>query len=56
MKAGDSYGLAAMQVLQPAKQTIAHLSSILNALTIEQAMDPRPIDLPAEQPRLRVIP
>ncbi len=48
--------LAAMHVLQPAKQTIAHLSSLLNALTIEQAMDPRPIEPAAEQPRLRLIP
>lgn len=47
---------AAMQVLQPAKQTIAHLSSILNALTIERAMDPAPIEVAtSKQPRLRVM-
>jgi len=34
---------AVMQILQPAKQTIAHLDAVLTALTIEQAMDPRPI-------------
>ena len=47
---------SAMQVLQPAKQTIAHLSAILNALTIERAMDPAPIETSPTQPRLRVIP
>jgi hypothetical protein len=35
---------AVMQVLQPAKRTISHLTAILNGLTIEQAMDPRPIE------------
>lgn len=35
---------SAMQILQPAKQTIAHLDAILSALTIERAMDPAPIE------------
>lgn len=47
---------AAMQVLQPAKQTIAHLTSILNALTIEEAVDPRPIESPPARSRLRLMP
>lgn len=47
---------AAMQILQPAKQTIQHLNSILNALTIERAMDPAPIEVPtSKQPRLRLM-
>lgn len=46
---------SAMQVLQPAKQTIAQLSAILNALTIERAMDPTPIEASPTQPRLRAI-
>lgn len=37
---------AAMDILQPARQTIAHLTSILTALTIERAMDPAPIPQP----------
>lgn len=47
---------ASMQILQPAKQTIVHLESILTALTIERAMDPTPIEKPASLPRLRAIP
>jgi hypothetical protein len=49
---------AAMQVLQPAKQTIAHLTSVLNALTIERAMDPAPIEEPSSgraAPKLRLM-
>lgn len=46
-----------MQILQPAKQTIVHLESILTALTIERAMDPTPIisEIPTSVPRLRAI-
>lgn len=46
---------AAMQILQPAKQTIAHLETVLNALTIERAMDPTPIEATPRQPRLRAM-
>lgn len=47
---------AAMQILQPAKQTIAHLESLLGALTIERAMDPAPIDAPtSKRPLLRAM-
>lgn len=35
---------AAMDILQPAKQTISHLTAILTALTIERAMDPAPVE------------
>jgi hypothetical protein len=52
----------AMTVLQPGKQTIAHLESLLTALTLEQAMDPKPIEQPqnsefgaAQRPRLRTV-
>ncbi len=48
---------AVMQILQPAKQTVAHLNALLSALTIERAMDPAPIE--AEEapklPRLRAV-
>jgi hypothetical protein len=37
---------AVMGILQPAKQTISHLTSILTALTIERAMDPTPLPAP----------
>ena len=46
---------AAMQILQPAKQTIAHLSSVLNAMTIERAMDPAPIERAPNLLRLRAM-
>jgi hypothetical protein len=48
---------AVMQILQPAKQTIAHLTGILNALTIERAMDPAPLETeePVKLPRLRSV-
>jgi hypothetical protein len=47
---------AAMQILQPAKQTIAHLEAVLSALTIERAMDPAPIESPRSHlPKLRAI-
>jgi len=54
---------AVMQLLQPVKQTIAHLNMLLSALTIERAMDPAPIAIepgPAigrgfTQPMLRVL-
>lgn len=50
---------AAMEVLQPAKQTIAHFNALLTALTIERAMDPAPIISPIgnspAQPRLRIM-
>jgi len=46
---------AAMEILKPAKQTIAHLESILGALPIERAMDPAPIELPAKRPMLRAL-
>jgi hypothetical protein len=47
---------AAMQILQPAKQTIAHLECVLNALTIERAMDPTPIERPRTAGQLRLMP
>lgn len=47
---------ATMQILQPAKQTAAHLNSILNALTIERAMDPTPVDVQtSKRTMLRVM-
>lgn len=48
---------AAMQLLQPAKQTLAHLVALLSAPSIERAMDPAPIDVPtSKRPLLRAIP
>jgi len=45
-----------MAVLQPALQTIAHLEDVLNACTLEDAMDPAPLEKPAvPMPTLRVI-
>lgn len=38
---------ACMDVLQPAKQTMAHLRGLLDALTLERAMDPTPIEKPS---------
>lgn len=35
----------ALEVLQPAKQTIVHLEHVLAALTITEAMDPNPIEI-----------
>jgi hypothetical protein len=47
---------AAMNLLQPVKQVIAHLESLLNAMTLERAMDPTPIErAPSAAPRLRAI-
>lgn len=49
---------SAMQILQPAKQTIAHLEAVLTALPIDRAMDPTPISLseiPTSRPRLRAL-
>lgn len=49
---------AVMQILQPAKQTIAHLEAVLTALPIDRAMDPSPISLseiPTSRPRLRAL-
>lgn len=48
---------AVMQILQPAKQTIAHLESVLTAMTIDRAMDPTPImsEIPTSRPRLRAL-
>lgn len=46
---------AVMQILQPAKQTIAHLEAVLNALTIERAMDPAPIERPRLAGHLRLM-
>lgn len=46
---------AATQLMQPAKQTIAHLEAVLNAVTIERAMDPTPIESAAQRPTLRVM-
>lgn len=46
-----------MQILQPAKQALVHLESLLNALTIERAMNPMPLmsEIPTSRPRLRAI-
>jgi hypothetical protein len=41
---------SAMQVLQPAKQLIAHLTAILAAIPFERAIDPRPIETLGERP------
>lgn len=47
-----------MALLQGAKQTIAHLEDVLSALTLEQAMDPTPINISpgVKMPKLRVVP
>lgn len=47
---------AAMQILQPAKQTIVHLEAILNAMTLERALDPTPVETAPARPMLRVMP
>lgn len=47
-----------MSILQPAKQTIAHLEDVLTASTIDEAMDPNPREmtgLTMQVPRLKVI-
>jgi hypothetical protein len=44
-----------MHILQPAKQTIAHLEDVLSASTIDEAMDPAPRAAAATMPRLKVI-
>ncbi len=46
---------AAMQLLQPAKQVVAHLEAVLNAITIERAMNPAPIEQKPLAPQLRVM-
>jgi hypothetical protein len=46
---------AAMQLLQPAKHTIAHLTAVLNAMTLERAMDPAPVEPAPAHPNLKVI-
>lgn len=48
---------AVMQILQPAKQTIAHLEAVLDAMTIDRAMDPTPVisEIPTAAPRLRLV-
>lgn len=46
---------AALKLLQPAKQTIAHLEDLLNALTLDRAMDPTPIQDFGKRPLLRAM-
>ena len=46
---------ASMNLLQPVKQVISHLESLLNAMTLERAMDPTPIERVNAAPRLRAI-
>jgi hypothetical protein len=46
---------AAMRLLQSGKQTIAHLESLLHALTLDRAMDPTPLDPPVKRPLLRAL-
>lgn len=47
---------SAMHLLQPAKQVISHLESLLSAMTLERAMDPAPIERAmSTKPRLRAI-
>jgi len=46
---------AAMKLLQPAKQTIAHLEGLLNALTLDRAMDPTPLQDFGKRPLLRAM-
>lgn len=48
---------AVMQILQPAKQALAHFNALLSALTIERAMDPAPLmtEIPTATPRLRAV-
>jgi hypothetical protein len=46
---------AAMRLLQPGKQTIAHLESLLHALTLDRAMDPTPIETPRRGVWLRAM-
>jgi hypothetical protein len=45
-----------MQILQPGRQTVVHLQNLLNALTLDRAMDPTPIeDSRSIAPRLRAV-
>jgi hypothetical protein len=44
-----------MHILQPAKQTIAHLEDVLSASTIDEAMDPAARAATPSVPRLKVI-
>lgn len=44
-----------MHILQPAKQTIAHLEDVLAASTIDEAMDPAQRAAALTVPRLKVI-
>lgn len=45
-----------MMILQVGRQTVAHLQGLLNALTLERAMDPAPIDEERSiVPRLRAV-
>jgi hypothetical protein len=48
---------AVMQILQLAKQTIAHLEALLSAPTAERAMDPAPLfsEMPTPRPQLRAL-
>lgn len=48
----------AMKLIEPAAQAVHHLTMVLNAMTIEQAMDPTPIETAPglKMPRLRVVP
>lgn len=45
----------AMDILQPAKQMISHLRAVLDALTLERAMDPKPLENTPTRPQLRVM-
>lgn len=48
---------AVMQILQPAKQAVAHLEAVLSAMTLERAMDTTPVmaEIPTSRPRLRAL-
>jgi hypothetical protein len=46
---------ACMAILQPAKQMIRHLQDVLDAMTLERAMDPAPIESAPTRPRLQVM-
>lgn len=44
-----------MSILQPAKQSIAHLEDVLTASTIDEAMNPAPREVAVATPRLKVV-
>ena len=44
-----------LEVLRPAKHAISHLEAVLNAMTLDRAMNPEPVPK-TEKPNLRLMP